>query len=102
MLDKINVERSVQRASTSFNIFENKGNIWMLNESLNQFKFDSTHFQQAVNTFHTVNNVKGPVQTPPTSGECMLNCLKRRRNIWEAFDGDIIPIKSLPSYITCT
>ena len=34
----------------------------MLNESLNQFKLDSTHFQQAF------NNVERPVQTPPTFG----------------------------------
>ena len=31
-----NVERSVQTASTPFNIFENRGNVvWMLDESLN-------------------------------------------------------------------
>ena len=41
-----NVERSVQTASASFNIFENKGSVvWMLSESLKQFKFDSTRFQ---------------------------------------------------------
>ena len=41
-----NVERSVQTASTPFNIFENKGNfVWKLNESLIRFKFDSTRFQ---------------------------------------------------------
>ena len=40
-------ERSVQTVSTPFNIFKNKGNVEsMLNESLNQFKFDSTRFQQ--------------------------------------------------------
>ena len=28
-----------------FKIFDNKGNVvWMLNESLNRFQFDSTHF----------------------------------------------------------
>ena len=44
--------RSVQTVSTPFNIFKNKENIEaMLNESLNQFKFDSTHFQQAFNIF---------------------------------------------------
>ena len=42
-------ERSVQTVSTPFNIFKNKGNVEpMLNESLNQFKFDSTQFQQAL------------------------------------------------------
>ena len=40
-------ERSVQTVSTPFNIFKNKENVEsMLNESLNQFKFDSTRFQQ--------------------------------------------------------
>ena len=43
-------ERSVQAVSTPLNIFKNKGNaVWMLNESLNQFNFDSTRFQQASN-----------------------------------------------------
>ena len=38
-------ERSVQTVSTQFNIFKNKGNVEvMLDESLNQFKFDSTSF----------------------------------------------------------
>ena len=45
-------ERSDQTVSKPFNIFKNKGNVEsMLNESLNQFKFDSTHFQQAFNIF---------------------------------------------------
>ena len=45
-------ERSVQTVSTPFNILKNKENVEsMLNESLNQFKFDSTHFQQALNIF---------------------------------------------------
>ena len=45
-------ERSVQTVSTPFNIFKNKENVEsMLNESLNQFKFDSTHFQQAFEIF---------------------------------------------------
>ena len=45
-------ERSVQTVSTPFNISNNKGNVEaMLNESLNQFKFDSTRFQQAFNIF---------------------------------------------------
>ena len=48
-----------------FNIFENKGNVvWMLHESLNQLKFDSTHFQQVFNIFYAFNNVERPVQTP--------------------------------------
>ena len=59
-------ERSVQTVSTPFNIFKNKGNVEaMLNESLNQFKFDSTHFQHF---FYAFNNVEQPVQTPPTLG----------------------------------
>ena len=45
MLDKL-VERNVQTASTSSNIFENKRNdVWMLNKTLDQVKFDSTSFQ---------------------------------------------------------
>ena len=45
-------ERSVETVSTQFNIFKNKANVEsMLNESLNQFKIDSTHFQQA---FHII------------------------------------------------
>ena len=56
-------EGSVQTVFTPFNIFDNNGNAEsMLNESLSQFKFDSTHFQPAF------NNVKRPVQTPPTIG----------------------------------
>ena len=50
-------ERSVQAVSTPFNIFKNKENgESMLNQSLNQFKFDSTrfrhfsHFQQCWTT----------------------------------------------------
>ena len=35
----------------------------MLYESLNQFKFDSTRFQQAFNIFDTFNDVEWPVQT---------------------------------------
>ena len=60
-------ERSVQTLPTQFNIFKNKENVEsMLNESLNQFKFDSTRLQQAFNIFYTFNNVERPVQTPPT------------------------------------
>ena len=45
-------ERSVQTVSTPFTIFKNKVNVAsMLNESFIQFKFDSKHFQQALNTF---------------------------------------------------
>ena len=45
-------ERSVLTVSVPFNIIKNKGNVEaMLNESLNQFKFDSTHFQQAFDIF---------------------------------------------------
>ena len=63
MLDK----RSVQTVSTPFNIFKKKENVdSMLNESLNQLKFDSTHFQQAF------NNVERPVQTPPTFGSTIV------------------------------
>ena len=62
-------ERSDQTVSTPFNIFKNKGNVEsMLNESFNQFKFDSTHFQQAFNIFYAFNNVGQPVQNPPTFG----------------------------------
>ena len=41
-------EQTVQMVSTPFNILRSKENVeLMLNESLNQFKFDSTHLQQA-------------------------------------------------------
>ena len=51
-------EGSVKAVSTPFNIFKNKENVEsVLNESLNQFKFDSTRFQQAFNIFYTFNNV---------------------------------------------
>ena len=61
-------ERSVQTVSMPLNVFKNKGNVEaMLNESLNQFKFDSIYFQQAFNNFfYTFNNVERPVETPPT------------------------------------
>ena len=55
-------ERSVLMVSTPFNIFKNKGNVEAIwKESLNQFKFDSTHFQQAYNIFYAFNNVEQPV-----------------------------------------
>ena len=57
-------ERSVQTASTPFNVFKNKGNVEAMKNSLNQFKFDSTHFQQAFNISYAFNNVERPVQTP--------------------------------------
>ena len=37
----------------------------MLNESLNQFKFDSKHFQQAFNIFYVFNNVERPGSNAP-------------------------------------
>ena len=40
----------------------------MLNKSLNRFKLDSTHFQQAFNIFYDFNNVGRPVQTHRTFG----------------------------------
>ena len=51
MLDERSVH-SVQTVSRPFNIFKNKENVEsMLIESLNQFKFDSTRFQQAFDIF---------------------------------------------------
>ena len=48
-------ERSVQTVSMPFNISKNEENVAsMLNESLNQFKFHSKHFQQA---FNNVNDL---------------------------------------------
>ena len=53
-----NVQQSFQTASTPSNIFKNKANaVWMLYESLNRFKFDSTRLQQAFNIFYAFNNV---------------------------------------------
>ena len=55
--------------SAPFNIFKNKGNVEsMLDVSLNQFKFDSTHFEQAFNIFYAFNDVERSVQPPPTFG----------------------------------
>ena len=63
MLDKCwaNIERIVQTASAPFNIFENKGNVWMLHKSLKRFKFDSTRFQQSVE--HMLKPKNGPLFT---------------------------------------
>ena len=59
-------ERSFQTDSTPFNIFESRGNVdSMLNESVNQFQFDSTRFPHI---FYPFNNVERHVQTPPTFG----------------------------------
>ena len=58
-----------ERLKTPFNTFENKENIvWMLNESLNRFKFDSIRFQQPVQHFLRFKT--------------MLNHLFKRPNIW--------------------
>ena len=51
-------ERSVETVSTPFKIFKNKENVEsMLNESLTQFKYDSTHFQQIFNIFFTLSTM---------------------------------------------
>ena len=68
MLDKCRTE-----CSNSFNTiqhFREQSVVWMLNKSLNRFKFDSTRFRQAFNIFYTFNNVERPVQTPPTLTDC--------------------------------
>ena len=45
-------QRSDQTVSAPLKIFKNNENLEsMLNKSLNQFKFDSAHFQQAFNIF---------------------------------------------------
>ena len=45
-------EWSVQTVSMPLNILKSKENVEsMLNESLNQFKFDSTHFEQSFQHF---------------------------------------------------
>ena len=44
---RANIERSVQTASPLYDTFENKGNVFTLNET----KIDSTRFQQAFNIF---------------------------------------------------
>ena len=62
-------ERSVQTVSMQCEIFKNKENVAsMFNESVNQFKFVSKHFQQAFNIFYVFNNVQRPVQTLPIFG----------------------------------
>ena len=76
-------ERSVQTVSTPFNIFKNKENVEaMLNGSLNQFKFDSTRFQQAFNIFlhfqPMLNDLfKRPRHLVQQSVERMLKSFKR-------------------------
>ena len=61
-----NVKRSVQTASTPFNIFESKGKVdATLNEGLKQIKYDSIRFQQTFNIFYTFNNL---FKRPPTFG----------------------------------
>ena len=55
----------------------------MLNESLNQFKFDSTRFQRAFNIFYTFNNIERPVQTPQTLiwfNNCVKSMFKQMLN----------------------
>ena len=67
-----NVERSVQ--STPFNICENKGDfVWMLNKSLNRFKFDSTRSQQ---TFFKIFNYGIRID----QSSSVLACTKSSRN----------------------
>ena len=52
MLDERSVNSVLKTVSTALDIFKNKENVEsMLSESLNQFKFDSTHFQQAFSIF---------------------------------------------------
>ena len=45
----------------------------MLNESLNRFKLDSTHFQQAFNIFYAFSNVGRRIQTHRIFGSNRLN-----------------------------
>ena len=69
-------ERSVQAVLTPFNIFKNQENVAsMLNESFNQFKFDSKHFQQAFNIFFGFKNVERPGLNVPDIW--LNNCIER-------------------------
>ena len=63
----------IYTASMPFgHICKSKGNVEsMLNESLNQFKFDSKTFSKSFNIFYTFNNVAQPVQMRPTSGSTL-------------------------------
>ena len=88
-------ERSVQTVLMPSNIFKNKENVEsMLNESLNQFKFDSTRFQQVFDIFYAFNDVQRPVQTPPTFGSttvlnaCWSEC-------WNCLNGPWCDVKTL-------
>ena len=62
----------------------------MLNESLNQFKFDSKHFQEAFNVFlYAFNNVERPGWNTPdiwlsNCVECMLKQMLKpvKRALW--------------------
>ena len=91
MLNKL----SVQTVSTPFNIFKNKGNVEsMLNESLNQFKFDSTHCQQAFSTLSTMLNdlFKRPRHLIQQSVEGMLKqMLKPFKRTLSLFDRHLSP-----------
>ena len=54
-------ERSFQTVSTPFNIFNSKENVEsMLNESLNQFKIDSTSFQNFFTLSTMLNDLFKP------------------------------------------
>ena len=69
-------ERSVQKVSTPFNIFKNKENVEsMLNESLNEFKFDLTHFQLALNIFFTLSTMLSDLLKLPR--RWFNNCVER-------------------------
>ena len=76
-------ERSIQTVSTPFNILKNKGNVEsMLNESLNEFQFDSTHFQRA--TLST-----------------MLNDLFKRPRVLVLVEANVETVLNGPLPLTC-
>ena len=92
----------------------------MLNQSLNQFKFDSTHFQhfftlstmlndlfkrprhliqhtfnKITTFFYAFNNVERPVQTPPTFDSTHF---QQDFNIFYAFNNVERPVQTPPTF----
>ena len=60
----------------------------MLNETLNQFKFDSTHFQQTFNIFYAFNNVSNAPDI--WFNNCVERMLKQKLKPFKrAFNDDV-------------
>ena len=74
-------ERGVQTVPTQFSILKNRGNVEsMLKESSNQFKLDSTPFQQAINISVTLSTMLNDLLKRP--GHLVQQCVERMLN-WQ-------------------